>query len=61
MPVKKMKDCDDALLDPLFREQMQALADMTAAIEGRPSKKVVLSVDEDSVLNHKPEPALDQG
>lgn len=41
----------DALVDPEFRVQMQALKDMTAALNGVSSSPVVFSTDQDSVLN----------
>lgn len=43
----------DALDDPLYRAQVQGLKDMTAALAGVGSSKVVFSTDPDSVLNRK--------
>lgn len=42
-----------ALDDPKFRLEMQALKDMTAALNGVPTSPVVFSTDVDSVLKRK--------
>lgn len=43
----------DALADPEYREQIQGLRDITAALEGKTSTPVVFSTDAESVLNRK--------
>lgn len=50
-PLRPTAHASDALNDPAFRQQMQGLKDMTAAIDGVPTAPVIFSTDVGSVLN----------